>query len=136
MKTKIISVIVLSAAFALTGCGGSQSDPIKTAEQFTQAWYNLNYDTCNDLSKREEFVYEKDMGSIEKKFMKEMQKEAKKMKYVVKVNKEDTRISDDGEDARIELIITGKDDFEYEGTVRVEKGEDGKWRVYDYYLKN
>jgi len=135
MKTKIISVILLSAAFILTGCGGSQSDPIKTAEKFAKAWYSLDYDTCNDLSEREEFVYEKDMGSMERKFMKEMQKEAKKMNYVIKVNKEETEIWDTLDEAYVELIITGKDGFKYEGDVRLSRTDDGKWFVHRYDLE-
>ena len=136
MKTKIISLIVLTAVFVSTGCGSSQSDPIKVAEKFANAWYNIDYDTCNDLSYKAEFDYEKDMDAMSLAFLKEARKEAKKKKYVIKVNKEETEIKDKEDRAYVEFNITDKDDFSYDGTVVLDKEDDGKWLVSKYSLKH
>ena len=130
-KNLIYVMVAILATLMATSCG-KQSNPIKVAEKFANAFYNCDFDACNKLLEKEEFVAKKDMDDMSKAMIKEMQKESKKNGYVAKVNKEECEI--DEEDAWIVFIITDKEGYEKQGYVELEKDDDGKWLVTRYKL--
>ena len=131
MKKLINLLAALAIVLQFSACGTS-SDPVKIAEEFATAYLNADYDKCNKMMNDEEFTPSGEMSSMEKAVVKAMKEEAKKMHYILTIDKE----SSDPESSYpgIYFDITSKSDPDFDETIRVSLGKDdnGKWIVDSY----
>lgn len=135
---KQFKLLLLCALTVLSmGCTGGSSDPVKVAEQFAQAFCDVDYDRCNkfmDENNKKSFVSSSQMDELGKMVVAEMRKQSKKMKYKLLFNKEKSDLEEE-DYAMVCIDITSKTDPDFKKELRIylEKDIDtGKWLVDNY----
>lgn len=136
LKNSLLRILcVVVATFSLHACGSS-SDPVAVAEQFAEAYCDVDFDKCNKLMDKDaknRFVPSSERSEAEKQMFKMMQEQTKKMKYKLTLNKEETEISEESTTAIFDVTSSTESSFSEEFVVRLIKDDKtGKWLVCNY----
>lgn len=133
---RIKSLLLMAAVALMTGCGGGNTDPVKVAEQFAEAYCDADFDRCNELLLdyvQHPFTPSSEMSELEKAAVKEMRKHSKKMKYKITLNKEKTKIEEDFAEVTFDVTSGSDSDFEEEISVDLDKNlKSRKWGISSY----
>lgn len=136
LKTNLLRVLCVAiVTFSLHACGGS-SDPIAVAEQFAEAYCDADFDKCNKLmfeDAKNRFVPSAERSEAEKQFFKMIQEQTRKMKYKLKLNKEQTEVEEERAEVVFDTTSATETSFNEEFIVKLKKDDKtGKWLVSKY----